>query len=463
MGLVLIGDELITYTAKSGDSLTSAVRGVRGTTAAAASDGDTVKEANDFVAWGGSAASVVETGQSLRLWSQDNFGEDLLYNVRDGAIYYWDRTTGLTARGVNITSLSGASNCPTVARQVMVSNNDRHVLAFGCNALGETKQDKLLIRWGNQESLTDWTPTTINTSGDIRINNGSEIIAAHETRQEILVWTDASLHSLRFVGAPFIFGQTVITGNTTIMSPRAMATLNNTTMWMGTNNFYMYGGQTQTIPCPVLSYIFDDFNVTQRNKVYASTNAQFNEVMWFYCSADATEIDKYVVYNQLENAWYFGSLSRTAWMDRTTRSYPIAANDSDNLLYYHEKGADDGSTSPTSAITAYVESSDFELGAGDRFQFVRKIIPDVSFSGSEVSEPSVTMTLKPRNFPGQNYGTSGSGAVTASQIVDVEQFTEQAYVRLRGRAMAFRIESSGSGVHWRLGRPRIEVRPDGQR
>ena len=463
VGLVLIGDELITYTAKSGDSLTSAVRGVRGTTASAASDGDTVKEANDFVAWGGSAASVVETGQTLRLWSQDNFGEDLLYNVRDGAIYYWDRTTGLTARGVNITSLSGASNCPTVARQVMVSNNDRHVLAFGCNALGETKQDKLLIRWGNQESLTDWTPTTINTSGDIRINNGSEIIAAHETRQEILVWTDASLHSLRFVGAPFIFGQTVITGNTTIMSPRAMATLNNTTMWMGTNNFYMYGGQTQTIPCPVLSYIFDDFNITQRNKVYASTNAQFNEVMWFYCSADATEIDKYVVYNQLENAWYFGSLSRTAWMDRTTRSYPIAANDSDNLLYYHEKGADDGSTSPTSAITAYVESSDFELGAGDRFQFVRKIIPDVSFSGSEVSEPSVTMTLKPRNFPGQNYGTSGSGAVTASQIVDVEQFTEQAYVRLRGRAMAFRIESSGSGVHWRLGRPRIEVRPDGQR
>tara|TARA_R110002110_G_C13369085_1_gene710145 strand:- start:638 stop:1315 length:678 start_codon:yes stop_codon:yes gene_type:complete len=225
----------------------------------------------------------------------------------------------------------------------------------------------------------------------------------------------------------------------------------------------MYGGQTQTLPCPVLSYVFDDFNITQKNKVHAATNSQFNEIMWFYCSADATEVDKYVVYNQQDNAWYFGSLDRTAWVDRTTRAYPIAASDSDNLLYYHEKGADDGSTSPTSAITAYVESSDFELGAGDRYQFVRRIIPDVSFSGSEVSEPSVTMTLKPRNFPGQDYGTSGSGAVTASQIVDVEQFTEQAFVRLRGRAMAFRIESSGAGVHWRLGRPRIEVRPDGQR
>lgn len=463
VGLVLIGEELITYTAKSGDSLTSAVRGVRGTTAAAGSSGADVKEANAFIGWGDSAATTVGEGQALRLWSQDNFGEDLLYNARDGAIYYWDKSTGLNARGVDLTSLSGSSGCPTVARQVMVSNNDRHVLAFGCNEIGSSIQDKLLIRWGNQESLTSWTPTTTNTAGDLRINNGSEILAAHETRQEILVWTDASLHSVRYVGPPFTFGQTVVTGTTTLMSPRAMATLNDLTIWMGSNNFYAYDGRTQTLPCTVRSYVFDDINFSERQKIFASTNSQFNEIMWFYVSNGSSEIDKYVVYNSEERAWYFGSLTRTAWVDRTSRAYPIAANGDDNYLYYHDKGFDDGSTSPVSSITAYVESADFEIGDGDNFQFVRKIIPDLSFIGSTNSAPAATMTLKPRNFPGENYGTSGSGAVTASQVVDVEQFTTQAFIRLRGRAMAFRVESSGSGVHWRLGAPRIEVRADGRR
>jgi hypothetical protein len=463
VGLVLIGTELITYTAKSGDSLTSAVRGVRGTTAAAGSDGDSVKEANDFIAWDGSAATTVAEGQGLRLWSQDNFGEDLLYNVRDGAIYYWDKTTGTNARGVNLTSVSGSSGCPTVCRQVMVSNNDRHVLAFGCNDIGSGTQDKLLIRWGNQESLTDWTPTTANTAGDLRINNGSEILATHETRQEILVWTDASLHSVRYVGPPFTFGQTVVTGTTTLISARAMATLNDTTMWMGSNNFYAYNGRTQTLPCTVRAYVFDDINFSERQKIFASTNSQFNEVMWFYVSNGSSEIDKYVVYNTEEQAWYFGSLARTAWVDRTSRDYPIAANGDDNYLYYHDKGFDDGSTSPVSSITAYIESADFEIGEGDNFQFVRRIIPDLSFIGSTNDAPVATMTLKPRNFPGEDYGTSGSGSVTASQVVDVEQFTNQAFIRLRGRAMAFRVESSGSGIHWRLGAPRIEVRPDGRR
>ena len=463
VGLILIGEELITYTAKSGDSLTSAVREVRGTTAATGSSGASVKEANDFIAWGASASTTVVDGQMLRLWSQDNFGEDLLYNVRDGAIYYWDKTTGTGARGVNLTSVSGSSDCPTVCRQVMVSNNDRHVLAFGCNDIGSGIQDKLLIRWGNQESLTSWTPTTTNTAGDLRINNGSEILAAHETRQEILVWTDASLHSLRYVGPPFTFGQTVVTGTTTLMSPRAMATLNDMTVWMGSNNFYAYDGRTQTLPCSVRSYVFDDINFSERQKIFASTDSQFNEIMWFYVSNGSSEIDKYVVYNTEEKAWYFGSLTRTAWVDRTSRAYPIAANGDDNYLYYHDKGFDDGSTSPVSSITAYVESADFEIGDGDNFQFVRRIIPDLSFLGSTDTTPAATMTLKPRNFPGEDYGTSGSGTMPASQVVDVEQFTTQAFVRLRGRAMAFRVESSGSGIHWRLGVPRIEVRADGRR
>ena len=463
VGLILIGEELITYPAKSGDSLTSAVREVRGTTAATGSSGASVKEANDFIAWGASASTTVVDGQMLRLWSQDNFGEDLLYNVRDGAIYYWDKTTGTGARGVNLTSVSGSSDCPTVCRQVMVSNNDRHVLAFGCNDIGSGIQDKLLIRWGNQESLTSWTPTTTNTAGDLRINNGSEILAAHETRQEILVWTDASLHSLRYVGPPFTFGQTVVTGTTTLMSPRAMATLNDMTVWMGSNNFYAYDGRTQTLPCSVRSYVFDDINFSERQKIFASTDSQFNEIMWFYVSNGSSEIDKYVVYNTEEKAWYFGSLTRTAWVDRTSRAYPIAANGYDNYLYYHDKGFDDGSTSPVSSITAYVESADFEIGDGDNFQFVRRIIPDLSFLGSTDTTPAATMTLKPRNFPGEDYGTSGSGTMTASQVVDVEQFTTQAFVRLRGRAMAFRVESSGSGIHWRLGVPRIEVRADGRR
>ena len=462
VGLVLIGTELITYTAKSGNSLTSAVRGVRGTTAAAHDSGDAVKEANDFTGFGSPSLAIVQ-GQALRLWSQDNYGEDLLFNARDLGVFYWDRTTGITAHGINISDISGSSGAPTVSRQIMVSNNDRHVIAFGCNAIGETLQDKLLIRWADQESLIDWTPTTTNTAGDLRLNSGSEIVAAFETRQEILVWTDSSLNSMRYVGPPFTFGQSLIASATTIMSPRSIATINDATFWMGFDNFYMYNGRVQTIPCQVRSFVFEDINFERRLKVFAGTIAQFNEVIWFYPSESASEPDKYVIYNMEESVWYFGSLSRTAWVDRTVRNYPIAANPGDDNLYYHELGLDDGSTSPPTGITAYVESADFELGDGDSFQFIRKIIPDLSFFGSTESAPVASMTLKPRNFPGEAYGTSGTGTVTASQTVDVEQFTSEAFVRLGGRAMAFGVESTGVGRHWRLGAPRIEVRADGRR
>ena len=413
--------------------------------------------------WGSYAATVVTDSDSFRLWSQDSFGEDLIFNVRDGGVYYWDKSDGLSARGVALSSESGASDVPTIARQVMVSNNDRHVLAFGCNDRGATTQDKLLIRWSDQENAVDWSPTTTNTAGDIRLNNGSEIITAHETRQEILVWTDATLNSLRFVGPPFTFGQNVIDGNTSIIAPNAVASLDEATFWMGNNNFYVYSGRVDTLPCSVRRYVFNDLNVNQKGKIFAGTNKEFNEIIWFYPSSSSSEVDRYVMFNTQDKIWYYGTLARTAWIDKTVRAYPIASNPSDKKLYNHEIGQDDGTTTPVTAIDAHVESADFELGEGDTFQFVSRVIPDVSFVGSEAESPAVTMKLKPRNFPGSSFGTESSSSVTATTKVDVEQFTEQAFIRLRGREMALRIESSDTGVQWKLGVPRIEVRPDGRR
>ena len=387
----------------------------------------------------------------------------MIFNVRDGGVYYWDKSDGLSARGVALSSESGASDVPTIARQVMVSNNDRHVLAFGCNDRGATTQDKLLIRWSDQENAVDWSPTTTNTAGDIRLNNGSEIITAHETRQEILVWTDATLNSLRFVGPPFTFGQNVIDGNTSIIAPNAVASLDEATFWMGNNNFYVYSGRVDTLPCSVRRYVFNDLNVNQKGKIFAGTNKEFNEIIWFYPSSSSSEVDRYVMFNTQDKIWYYGTLARTAWIDKTVRAYPIASNPSDKKLYNHEIGQDDGTTTPVTAIDAHVESADFELGEGDTFQFVSRVIPDVSFVGSEAESPAVTMKLKPRNFPGSSFGTESSSSVTATTKVDVEQFTEQAFIRLRGREMALRIESSDTGVQWKLGVPRIEVRPDGRR
>ena len=415
------------------------------------------------LAWGSSASAELDDTDALRLWSQDSFGEDLIFCARDGGIYYWDKSDGLSVRGGDLSSESGASDVPTIARQVMVSNNDRHVLAFGCNDRGATTQDKLLIRWSDQENAVDWSPTTTNTAGDIRLNNGSEIITAHETRQEILVWTDATLNSLRFVGPPFTFGQNVIDGNTSIIAPNAVASLDEATFWMGNNNFYVYSGRVDTLPCSVRRYVFNDLNVNQKGKIFAGTNKEFNEIIWFYPSSSSSEVDRYVMFNTQDKIWYYGTLARTAWIDKTVRAYPIASNPSDKKLYNHEIGQDDGTTTPVTAIDAHVESADFELGEGDTFQFVSRVIPDVSFVGSEAESPAVTMKLKPRNFPGSSFGTESSSSVTATTKVDVEQFTEQAFIRLRGREMALRIESSDTGVQWKLGVPRIEVRPDGRR
>jgi len=410
----------------------------------------------------GSAASTGPANE-LRLWYGDNFGEDLIFNVRDGGVYYWDASSGTSTRADALSDESGASDAPTVATQVMVSNNDRHVIAFGCNDRGSSTQDKLLIRWSDQENAVDWTPTTSNTAGDLRLNSGSQIVRAYDTRQEVLVWTEEALFSLRFVGPPFTFGHNVLSRNVSLIGPNAVASFDGGVYWMGLRDFFVYTGRVQGLPSTVRDYVFGDINLQQAYKIHAGTIKDYGEVIWFYCSADASEIDRYVIYNTFEQCWYFGTLSRTAWLDSSSRNYPIGSNSSDFKIYNHEKGLNDGEgTSPT-GISAYVESGDFEIGEGDRFQFISRIIPDISFYGSTDPAPAASLLLKPRNFSGSAYGTSDTSTVTGTKMVDVQEFTDQAFVRVRSRQVSLRVESSGTNIAWKLGVPRIDIRPDGRK
>ena len=417
----------------------------------------------------GSSASISLVTDKLRLWTHDNFGEDLLINVRNGGIYYWDRSASSSSfnRAVELSSISGASQTPTVAKQVLVSDTNRHIIAFGCNAQGSSDQDPLLIRFSSQGSLTDWDITsTTNTAGDLPVGSGSEIIQAVETRQQTLVFTDTSLSTLQFLGPPNQFGLTTVSQNTTIMSPKAAVPVGDSVFWMGRNEFYVYTGSVQKLPCSVKDYVFSRFDINQQEKVFASVNTSYSEVWWFYPSTDETNadnnIDSYVVYNYDQNIWYVGSMTRTAWIDRGIFDYPIAAA-LDGHLYYHENGIDDGSTNPASAISAYIESSQFDIDDGYNFSFVDKIIPDVTFRDSTATTPLVNMTLKARNAPGGNYTKTDVEEVSKVASVPVEQFTEQVFVRLRGRSMTFKIDSDAAGVAWRLGSPRINIRPDGRK
>tara|TARA_R110000751_G_scaffold134181_1_gene236605 strand:+ start:378 stop:2237 length:1860 start_codon:yes stop_codon:yes gene_type:complete len=413
--------------------------------------------------WGSAATVTAGAYNQLRLWSGDNFGEDFVFNVRNGGVYYWDASVGTGTRADALSDESGASDAPTIATQVMVSNNDRHVLAFGCNDRGSSTQDKLLVRWSDQENAVDWTPTTANTAGDLRLNSGSQIVKAYDTRQEILVWTEEALFSMRFVGPPFTFGHNVLSRNVTLIAPNAVASIDGAVYWMGLRDFFVYTGRVQELPSTVRDYVFGDINLAQAQKIHAGTIKDFGEVIWFYCSADADEIDRYVIYNSFENCWYFGTLSRTAWLDSSSRDYPMGANSVDFKIYNHEVGLNDGEgTSPT-GISAYVESADFEIGEGDRFQFISRIIPDVSFFGSTDPAPAVSFLLKPRNFSGSAFGTADTSEITGTKMVDVQEFTKQAFVRVRGRQVAFRVESSGTNIAWKLGVPRIDIRPDGRK
>ena len=401
--------------------------------------------------WGGGINSFTS---QLRLWTLDNFGEDMISNPRGGGIFYWDKSNGVTTRSINFTALSGASDVPTLSSQVLVSEVDRHIICLGANTIGTTTQDPMLVRWSNQEDAAMWTPKTDNTAGSLRLSAGSEIIGGIRTRQEIAIFTDNAIYSMQFIGPPFIFGINLVTEGVSMVSPQAAINANNAIYFMDQDNFYVYSGSVQSLPCSVRAYVFDDFNYGQTWKVHATRNAQFNEVTWFYCSSDSLEIDRYVTYNYLEQTWTIGTMARTAWMDAgSSTDTPIGAGSSGsttNYLYNQETGSnDDGS-----AMTAYIESADFDAGDGDQFMFIKRLIPDVSFIGTETN-PVLTYSIKTRDYPLGSLNTATTATVTTD--------TGVAYVRARARQMRVRIESIDADNTWRLGDTRFDIKEDGRR
>jgi len=431
--------------------------------------------------WGSPAPAGVGVGIQLRLWSQDNFGDYLVLNPRGGAIYLWvpaaSPSTYFRAQQLSSTNTSTQdgnqywltdADCPTVVNTVATSDTSRFVIAFGCNDYGSATLDPLLVRWSDQEDYKVWTPAATNQAGSYRLNIGSSIVAELQSRQEILIWTDAALYSMQYLGPPYVWGFNILADNTSIMGPNATATAANITYWMGRDKFYMYSGRVETLYCPLRQYIFGDINLDQAYQFFASTNEAFNEIWWFYCSANSNTIDRYVIYNHLEKIWSYGNLSRTAWLDSPIRQNPIAAGYGGQIIY-HEDGVNDGTTNPPSPISSYIQSADFNIGDGHNYGFVWRMIPDITFDGSTVNNPAVTFTMRPRQNPGANYSAGDTPAVISAQNYQaqrnylVQQFTEIVYTRVRGRQMAFKISSDGLGVQWQLGVPSIDVRPDGRR
>jgi hypothetical protein len=423
--------------------------------------------------WGQSAATGI--GSQIRLWSQDNYGQDLVMNPRGGALYLWKVNANplIYDRAVLLSSTSPApyttdTDCPTIANAVAVSDASRFVIAFGCNDYGSAVQDPLLIRWSDQENYAVWTPAATNQAGSYRLSIGSTIVAHQQARQEILIWTEAAIYSMQYLGPPYVWGFQILGDNISIAGPNAATTASNITFWMGLDKFYMYSGRVETLYCPLRQYIFGNINLQQQYQFFAGTNEGFNEIWWFYCSANSTAIDRYVVYNYLEKVWSYGNLARTAWLDTALREHPTAAGYNGQLIY-HEDGIDDGTTNPPSPISSYIQSADMNIGDGHNYGFVWRMIPDITFDGSTVDKPAVTFTMKPRQNPGSNYSAAAAPTVesaqnyTAQRNYTVQEFTQIVYVRVRGRQMAFRISSEGLGVQWQLGVPAIDLRPDGRR
>jgi hypothetical protein len=414
-------------------------------------------------------------GFQLRLWSQSNFGEDLLFSPRGGALYRWlpggSATPSFTTRG----ELVSGTNIPSEINEIMVSDATRITIAFGCNnyepPIGDGVFDPLLVRWSNQEDYLDWTDTATNQAGSYRLSHGSEIVGALQTRQEINIWTDAAIYSMQYLGPPFVWGFTLLADNISIVSQNAMTTASGVVYWMGVDKFYVYSGRVDTLPCAVRTYVFSDINRNQFAQVQAGTNEGYSEIWWFYCSFNSDVVDRYVIYNYLDRVWYYGSMDRTAWLDSALRPFPIAATAS-NLLVYHESSVDDGSTNPPSPIDAYVQSSDFDIGDGHNYGFVWRIIPDITFDGSSnpvPDKPSAVFTVRPRQNPGAPYSLADTPTVASTQSYanqrnyNVQEFTQIVYTRVRGRQMALKISSDTLGTQWQLGVPRIDVRPDGRR
>jgi hypothetical protein len=495
--------------------------------------------------WGSAFSGGVQ--DQLRLWSNDNYGQDLVIAPRGGPVFYWEAVNGPTVRAKylsdladnavaltdtatwtgNVTSITvtaaaaqnifpymvitgtnipagtqvdstyitglttvpitatttGSSSgsyafsyagafVPTKTNQVVASAIQRFVICFGANPYSpndaSTTFDPLLVRWSDQENPYQWIPEVTNQSGEFKLSNGSYIMCAESTRQEILVWTDSAIYSMQYLGPPYVWGFQILMDNISIISPNAAVTVNNITYWMGTDKFFSYSGRVETLPCSIWQYIFNDINTDQGFQVFAGSNERYSEVWWFYCSNDSDTVDKYVIYNYLERVWYYGTMARTAWLDSPLRSYPMAA-DYNNRILYHEAAVDDVAGETPVPINAYVQSSDFDIGDGHNFGFVWRILPDVNFNGSNVNQPQVTMTVKPRRNSGTPYGAADNPAVISSDnyagagVYNIQEFTGQVYTRLRGRQLAFRIESTTLGVSWQLGSPRIDIRNDGRR
>jgi hypothetical protein len=526
-GVVFIGIEAITYTAIAGSTLAGTItRGVGNTPTSAHADGEVVSQfSSTATGWGLSAPAGLGVGIQLRLWSQSNYGEDLVFNPRGSAMYYWanngnpniyDRGQIIKANpGGNVYGVTTKSTtfypdatCPSVANFVLVSDASRFTFAFGCNdptgVYATTAQDPMQVRWSDQNTLVTWTPAITNQAGGIRLSHGSTIITAIQTRQEILVLTDSAIYSFQYLGAPYVWGNQILGDNISIASPNAVSVVNNVTYWMGTDKFYMYSGRVETLPCALRQYIYGNINLQESYQIHSGTNEGYNEIWWFYPSQTGTTstgengtgtagnpnvlIDRYVIYNHLERTWYYGTMNgsnvrpRTAWLDSPLRAEPIGAigytaNNSAGLpasytngaVVYHETTVDNNETSTPTAIDAYVQSSDFDIGDGHNFGFVWRLIPDITFDGSSAAAPTAYFTVRPRQNPGANYGTSNNPSVESAQsyasttTYNVQQFTQQVFVRIRGRQMAFKISSSDLGTQWQLGAPRIDVRPDGRR
>jgi hypothetical protein len=481
-GTLMIGNnELVTYTGNTAVAFTGATRGASGTIGVAHAANTAVYNAATFTGWGQSAAYGI--AQQPRIWSETNYGEYLIINPRGGALYLWvpdysssgnlqfaDRAKLLSSNGSGIYDTD--VNCPSVCNFVMVSDASRFVLTFGVNDYGETIQDPLLIRWSAQEDYQTWTPAITNQAGSYRLSSGSTIITAQQTRQEILVFTDAALFSMQYLGPPYVWGFNILSDNISIAGPNAVATANNLTYWMGVDKFYVYTGRVETLPCSLRQYVFGDINLQQSYQFFAGTNEGFSEVWWYYCSANSSVIDRYVIYNYLDQVWYYGTLGRTAWSDSPLREYPMAATYNQTIVY-HESGTNNVEVNGTVLpITSYIQSSDFDIGDGHNFGFVWRMIPDITFDGSTTSspdKPQVTFSVRPRQNPGAPYGTADTPTVASAQSYNtvknynVQEFTQIVYTRLRGRQMAFKVSSDQLGCQWQLGAPRIDVRADGRR
>jgi hypothetical protein len=479
---------------------------------------------------------------AIRLWNQNNYGEDLVFGPRGGGIFYWDATAGLTSRGVLLRNLGGTAtitiaspavvtstilysegaavvfsttgalptgitagdtyfafnnvgltfqlidtagnvvnttgsqsgvqtitpnDIPLMQNYLIVSDTSRFILTFGVNDYGSAVQDPMLIRWSSQDDPYNWTPDATNQAGSIRLSDGSEIVTAIQTRQEIVVFTDAALYSLQYLGPPNVWQTQLLGSSMSIIGPSSVATASGVVYWMGVDKFYLYDGRVQTLNCDVRRYVFSDINLDQAAQVFAGTNEGFNEIWWYYCSTGSTEVDKYVVYNYLEKIWYYGTLGRTAWLDSGIRDFPMAATYNQNIVY-HESGINDNETGTTLPIAANISSSEFDIGDGHNFGFVWRVLPDLTFETSSNSPtaqpPTVTMTLLGLTSSGSGVtSTAGAPVVRGASYVITEEFTGQINTRIRGRQMIFKIESDQINTAWQIGAPRIDIRPDGRR